>query len=113
MSAPLAARRAPRVDKIEPFMYRVNPERDYSEDEKKRLLHVPDWYIPVQQIARFAEAIADSKVFERPLRNILLRGPAGCGKTEGARAIASMTGSPYGVVTGHAEMEFFDCVTRF
>ena len=103
-----AARKIPKVDKIESNMYPVNPTREHTEDEISRMHEIPDWYIPVQRIVRFARNIAVSQIFERPVRNILLRGPAGCGKTEGAKAIASMCGLPYGVVTGHAEMEFFD-----
>jgi hypothetical protein len=103
-----SSNRESKVDKLEPFMYPLRKDREYTDDEKGRLLEIPDWYIPVQRIVRFAKCFSESGIFERPIRNLLLRGPAGCGKTEGARAIASMTGSPYGVVTGHAEMEFFD-----
>lgn len=108
MEGLLVPNRAPKVDKLDPFMYPIRENRVYTEDERARLLEIPDWYIPVQRIVRFAKSISESNIFDRPIRNLLLRGPAGCGKTEGARAIASMTGSPYGVVTGHAEMEFFD-----
>lgn len=104
----LGTQKVQPVKKLEPFMYPVQKDRVYAEDEKPRLLEIPDWYVPVPKIVQYAKNIAESNVFERPLRNLLIRGPAGSGKTEGAKAIASMTGSPYGVVTGHAEMEFFD-----
>lgn len=97
-----------KVGSLEPFMYPVNPAREYAEDEKNRLVEIPEWYVPVQKVVRFANNLSASNQFERPIRNILFRGPAGCGKTEGAKVIASMCGLPYGVVTGHADMEFFD-----
>ena len=97
-----------KIEKLEPLMFALNPSREYSTDEKARLLEIPDWYIPVPEVVTFAKFISSSNQFERPFRNFLFRGPAGCGKTEGAKAMASMVGLPYGVVTGHAEMEFFD-----
>lgn len=44
------------------------------------------------------------------MRNFLLRGPAGTGKTEGARAIAAGLGLPYVKYTCSANTEIFDFV---
>ena len=42
------------------------------------------------------------------MRNFLLRGPAGTGKTEGAKAIASGLHLPYRCITCSANTEIFD-----
>ena len=42
------------------------------------------------------------------MRNFLLRGPAGTGKTEGAKAIASGLHLPYRCLTCSANTEVFD-----
>lgn len=44
------------------------------------------------------------------MRNFLLRGPAGTGKTEGARAIAAGLNLPYMKYTCSAGTEIFDLV---
>lgn len=88
--------------------FRITNGRSFSAEEKSRLLTIPDWYVPSPEILDMARMVSGSAAFDRPFRNILLRGPAGSGKTEGAKALASMLGLPYGVVTGHSDMELFD-----
>lgn len=100
------------ITKLEANMYPINPDRVYDEEDRSRLLTIPDWYIPVLSVLNIAKAVAGSSVFKKPFRNIMMRGPAGSGKTEGAKALATMFGSPYGVITGHAEMEFFDLTSN-
>ena len=93
-------------------MFPLNEHREFDEEDRSRLLTIPDWYIPVPSVMKIAQAVAGSSVFPKPFRNIMMRGPAGSGKTEGAKALAAMFGSPYGVITGHAEMEFFDITSN-
>lgn len=88
--------------------YQITQDRSFSEEEKSRLLTIPDWYVPSKEILNIAKMVSGSSAFTKPFRNILLRGPAGSGKTEGAKALSSMFGLPYGVVTGHSDMELFD-----
>ena len=44
------------------------------------------------------------------MRNFMMRGPAGTGKTEGARAIASALHLPYRFITCSANTEIFDLI---
>lgn len=102
-----------KVKKLEANMYPINPDRTLDEEDKSRLLTIPDWYVPVPNVLNIAQLVSGSQhLAGRPFRNIMMRGPAGSGKTEGAKALASMFGSPYGVITGHAEMEFFDLTSN-
>ena len=98
--------------KLTANMFPLNEHREFDEEDRSRLLTIPDWYIPVPSVMKIAQAVAGSSVFPKPFRNIMMRGPAGSGKTEGAKALAAMFGSPYGVITGHAEMEFFDLTSN-
>lgn len=97
---------------VEPNMYPIDPDRVYDDEDRSRLLTIPDWYVPVPAVMNIAKAVAGSSIFRKPFRNIMMRGPAGSGKTEGAKALASMFGNPYGVITGHAELEFFDLTSN-
>ena len=45
-----------------------------------------------------------------PMRNFMLRGAAGSGKTEGAKAIAAGLGLPYMFLTCSADNEIFDFI---
>jgi MoxR-like ATPase len=95
---------------LTPNMFPINPGRVLDDSDKKLLLPIPEWYVPCPNVMNIARLVSDSEKLTgaRPFRNIMFRGPAGSGKTEGAKVLSSMFGSPYGVVTGHAEMEFFD-----
>ena len=50
---------------------------------------LPDWYIIPKEVKRICEHAKITTDTVQPMRNFLLRGPAGTGKTEGAKAIAS------------------------
>ena len=108
----LATVKSNAVIKMEENMFPINPDRVLDADDKSRLLTIPEWYVPVPKVLTLAKAVSGSAMFKRAFRSIMMRGPAGSGKTEGARALAAMFGSPYGVVTGHAEMEFFDLTSN-
>lgn len=58
-------------------------------------------------ICRHAQATSSKAM---PMRNFLLRGPAGTGKTVGAKAIAAGLGLPYMKYTCSAGTEIFDFV---
>ena len=71
---------------------------------------LPEWYIippEVVSICRHAKATSNKAM---PMRNFLLRGPAGTGKTMGAKAIAAGLGLPYMKYTCSAGTEIFDFV---
>ena len=87
-------------------------ERVFSDREQALIPELPSWYIVPEQIetiCNFAQKTTDSQI---PMRNFMLRGAAGSGKTEGAKAIAAGLGLPYMFLTCSADDEKFDCVTR-
>ena len=88
--------------------YPLTPGRTLSALELSLIPKLPEWYIippEVVDICKHAQ-----KTTGRPIqmRNFLLRGPAGTGKTMGAKAIAAGLGLPYMKYTCSANTEIFD-----
>ena len=88
--------------------YPLTPGRTLSALELSLIPKLPEWYIippDVVDICKHAQ-----KTTGRPMqmRNFLLRGPAGTGKTMGAKAIAAGLGLPYMKYTCSANTEIFD-----
>ena len=86
------------------------PGRDLSPREKALVPTLPEWYqIPpeVVDICKHAKLTTGKPT---QMRNFLLRGPAGTGKTMGAKAIAAGLGLPYVKYTCSAETEIYDFV---
>ena len=78
--------------------------------EESLVPKLPEWYIIPQEvvdICRHAQATTGKSM---QMRNFLLRGPAGTGKTMGAKAIASGLHLPYMKYTCSAGTEIFDFV---
>ena len=85
-------------------------ERTFSEKEQALIPELPNWYVVPEQIetiCNFAKQTTDSQL---PMRNFMLRGAAGSGKTEGAKAIAAGLGLPYMFLTCSADNEIFDFI---
>lgn len=88
--------------------YPLTPGRTLSALELSLIPKLPEWYIippEVVDICKHAQ-----KITGRPMqmRNFLLRGPAGTGKTMGVKAIAAGLGLPYMKYTCSANTEIFD-----
>lgn len=77
-------------------------------DTEKALLVVPDSHIPGAEAYSLCKHIQKSSKTPRPIRNILLRGEAGSGKTETAKDIALGLGLPYVFVTCSSDTEIYD-----
>lgn len=89
--------------------YQMRP-RALSETEEALVPKLPEWYIIPQEavdICRHAQATTGKP---KQMRNFLLRGPAGTGKTMGAKAIAAGLNLPYMKYTCSAGTEIFDFV---
>ena len=89
--------------------YQMRP-RALSEAEAALVPKLPEWYIIPQEavdICRHAQATTGKPT---RMRNFLLRGPAGTGKTMGAKAIAAGLNLPYMKYTCSAGTEIFDFV---
>ncbi len=84
--------------------------RVLSEYEKTLVPELPEWYVipaEVVDICKHAQATTGKP---SQMRNFLLRGPAGTGKTMGAKAIAAGLGLPYLKYTCSANSEIFDFI---
>jgi len=87
--------------------YRMS-DRTLSSAEQALVPVLPDWYVIPKEVERACQHIAKTTGSQNPMRNIMFRGPAGTGKTEGAKAIAAGLGLPYMFLTCSANTEVFD-----
>ena len=90
--------------------YPLNAARKLTALELSLVPKLAEWYIipsEVVDICRHAQATTGRSM---QMRNFLLRGPAGTGKTMGAKAIAAGLGLPYMKYTCSAGTEIFDFV---
>ena len=88
--------------------YILSPGRMLTPEEELTVPVLPDWYIIPQEVKRICEHAKSTTDTVQPMRNFLLRGPAGTGKTEGAKAIAAGLHLPYRCLTCSANTEVFD-----
>ncbi len=89
--------------------YQLRP-RSLSSQERSLIPELPAWYIIPQEvvdICRHAQATTGKSM---QMRNFLLRGPAGTGKTMSAKAIAAGLGLPYMAYTCSAGTEIYDFI---
>lgn len=88
--------------------YPLTPGRTLSALEQSLIPKLPEWYIIPPEVVDIC--MHAQKTTGRPMqmRNFLLRGPAGTGKTMGAKAIAAGLGLPYMKYTCSANTEIFD-----
>lgn len=90
--------------------YKLDPNRKLNKRESKLVPELPQWYEIPQEAAVAARNIKMSTTKTRPQRNVLLKGPAGTGKTQMSKAIASALGLPYTHQTCDAGMELFNLI---
>ena len=83
-------------------------DREFTSQEKLLIPQLPDWYVIPPEIATVCKHIQVTTGSAQPMRNFMLRGDAGTGKTEGAKAIAAGLGLPYLFCTCSANSEIFD-----
>lgn len=77
----------PKEDFVDKYI--LSNSRTLTPQEESTVPILEDWYVipkEIQRICEHAKLTTDSK---QPMRNFMLRGPAGTGKTEGAKAIAA------------------------
>lgn len=91
-------------------MYLLDEERELTEEEEARVPDLGDYYVVPEWAVKTAKRIKDSRRFRKGINNILLYGPSGTGKTEGAQAIAEMLGLPYYSLTCSADDDKFDLI---
>lgn len=91
-------------------MYILDDKRVLTAEEEKRVPKLGDWYVVPEWSKKTAKRITSSNRFRKSIRNILLYGPSGTGKTEGSQAIAEMLGLPYYSLTCSADDDKFDLI---
>lgn len=80
----------------------------FTASEQAMIPSLPEWYVIPQEVVRVCQHIQKTTETMQPMRNFLLRGPAGTGKTEAAKAIAAGLHIPYTHITCSANSEIFD-----
>ena len=83
-------------------------ERKFTSAEAVLIPNIPDWYVIPQEVVTICQHAKVTSASHQPMRNFMMRGPAGTGKTEGAKAIAAGLGLPYVHITCSANTEIFD-----
>jgi hypothetical protein len=90
--------------------YQLTPGRKLSVLEESLVPKLDDWYIIPEQVVNICRHAQVTTGKPMQMRNFLMRGPAGTGKTQGARAIAAGLHLPYMKYTCSASTEVFDFV---
>lgn len=90
--------------------YVLDPSRKLSAAEQSLVPKLPEWYIIPPEAVEICKHAQVTTGKPMQMRNFLLRGPAGTGKTMGAKAIAAGLGLPYMKYTCSAGTEIFDFI---
>lgn len=90
--------------------YVLDPSRKLTPAERAQVPVLPEWYIIPQEAVDICKHAQLTTGKPTQMRNFLLRGPAGTGKTMGAKAIAAGLGLPYMKYTCSAGTEIYDFV---
>lgn len=85
-------------------------KRSLTPTEERLIPRLPEWYIIPQEVVDICKHAQSTTGRATQMRNFLLRGPAGTGKTMGAKAIAAGLGLPYMKYTCSAGTELYDFV---
>lgn len=85
-------------------------KRTFTPQETMLIPKLPEWYIIPKEVVDICKHAKATTGKSMQMRNFLLRGPAGTGKTMGAKAIAAGLGLPYMKYTCSTNTEIFDFV---
>ena len=85
-------------------------EREFTAEEEALIPTLPDWYIIPREVVYVCNHAKATTGRPTQMRNFLLRGSAGSGKTMGAKAIAAGLHLPYVKYTCSAGTEIFDFI---
>ncbi len=89
--------------------YRFN-ERTFSPTEQMHIPKLPYWYVIPEEVVDVCKHASGTTGKPSQMRNFMFRGPAGTGKTEGAKAVAAGLGLPYFEYTCSDGTEIFDFI---
>ena len=90
--------------------YALNTSRILSPEEELMVPKLPEWYIIPPEVVDICKHAQCTTGKSMQMRNFLLRGPAGTGKTMGAKAVAAGLGLPYKKYTCSAGTEIYDFI---
>lgn len=82
--------------------------RTFTPEEQLLIPKIEDWYVIPPEVVTICKHAQLTTNGIQPMRNFMMRGPAGTGKTEGAKAIAAGIGLPYLYYTCSANTEIYD-----
>lgn len=85
-------------------------QRALSATESSLVPQMAQSYVCPEWVETVSEDLCLSTQFSQPMRNVLLTGSSGSGKTKGAQAIASMLGLPYVKVTCSPDTDMFSFI---
>lgn len=90
--------------------YPLNNARTLTPEEEQMVPQLPEWYIIPPEVVDICKHAQCTTGKSMQMRNFLLRGPAGTGKTMGAKAVAAGLGLPYKKYTCSAGTEIYDFI---
>ncbi len=90
--------------------YQLNSTRTLTPEEEQMVPKLPEWYIIPPEVVDICKHAQCTTGKSMQMRNFLLRGPAGTGKTMGAKAVAAGLGLPYKKYTCSAGTEIYDFI---
>ena len=90
--------------------YKLTGSRILTALEEALVPKLEEWYIIPEEVVGICQHALKTTGKPMQMRNFLLRGPAGTGKTQGAKAIAAGLHLPYMKYTCSASTEVFDFV---
>lgn len=90
------------------FAGKFSSGRVLTAEEEKLVPTMPNWYICPEEVLVICKHVQKTTNTPQPMRNFMLRGPAGTGKTKAAQAVASGLHLPYVKFTCSANTEIYD-----
>lgn len=91
-------------------MYNLNPKRVLTPEEENLVPKIPNTFCWEQWHLTVARDIQESTMFNEPFRVVMLGGPSGTGKSQGAGAIAHLLGRPRVIFTCDPDTDEFKLV---
>lgn len=88
----------------------VMNKRTFTPQEESLIPKLPEWYIIPHEVVDICKHAKETTGKNMPMRNFMLRGPAGTGKTWDAKAIAAGLNLPYVKYTCSSNTEIFDFI---